>query len=379
MAINLSRNTRMWVTTETVDANRDATNTYEIGIQDGYSFSSQLNSTDVTLNEAGAIPNRGSARFNDSTSPVDWSFATYIRPYTISTRTLVADAILWNALAGAEAHDPEWDNGTKKVNGMADAGTSFEVDFTGNGLHELGKVEIIFKVDNIYTTIKDVQVGQVEISVDIDGIGMTSWTGQGTSFETTTVAPVFIAKGAAGSLDDADLSTTGFVPAPVNAAYLKNKLSTVSLSSTNADGAGTSRTYSTMGLTGATVTINNNITHLTPETLGTVDTPIGSFTGSFDVSGSMTCYLDHEGTTGSYQLLSDLQANRNVQNSFVFALSMGGPTGERMEITMPSCHLAIPELSIDDVIGTSIEFKALPATLGTSDAGTEVTLKAKAA
>ena len=71
MALNLSRNTRCWVTLADTMANATAENTYELGIQDGYSFGSQLNSTDVTVNEAGATPVRGSKRFNDSTNPVE--------------------------------------------------------------------------------------------------------------------------------------------------------------------------------------------------------------------------------------------------------------------------------------------------------------------
>ena len=53
--------------------------------------------------------------------------------------------------------------------------------------------DLVVDGDALY--INDVQVGQAEISVDIDGIGMINWTGQGTSFDSSTTAPVFIAKG----------------------------------------------------------------------------------------------------------------------------------------------------------------------------------------
>ena len=80
-----------------------------------------------------------------------------------------------------------------------------------------------------------------------------------------------------------------------DADYLKNKLSTLTLS-TAAQGGGSasggldSRTYD-IAITGGNITIANNITFLTPETLGVVDKSIGSFTGSRSITGSLTCYL----------------------------------------------------------------------------------------
>ncbi len=356
MAINLSRNTRLWVSTAAAGS-EDQTNTFEIGIQDGYSVGSQLNSTDISLNEAGATPNRGSARFNDSTNPVDWSISTYVRPYTATTpdRTLVADKLLWHALASNQTIDDEWDDAAKAVHATA---SQFNIAFDANSTHELAKIRLIFKIDNIYTIVDDVQVGSAEISVDIDGIGMVNWSGQGTDFSTSTTAPAFIASGAG----------TGFEAVPAAAKYLKNKLTTMSLVA-DANTGGT--TYD-IAITGASVTISNNITYLTPETLGTVDKPIGSFTGAFDVSGSLDCYLDTK-AGGSYQLLSDMQANTNVKNGFNLVLKMGGPTGERMEMTMGTCHLSIPEMSIEDVVGTTVEFKALPSSADMND-GDEISI-----
>jgi len=52
---------------------------------------------------------------------------------------------------------------------------------------------------------------------------------------------------------------------------------------------------------------------------------------------------------------------------------MGGPTGERMEMTMGTCHLNVPEMSIEDVIGTTVEFKALPSSANMND-GDEISI-----
>lgn len=362
MAINLSRDTRLWISTAAAGA-ESATNTFEVAIQDGYSVSSQPNTTDITLNEAGATPNRGSQRFNDSMNPVDWSFATYIRPYEASTpdRVLLADKILWHSLASAETIDNEWDDTAKSVHATS---SSFNIAFTNNSVHELAKFRLIFKMGDVYTIVEECQVGQAEISVDIDGIGMTTWTGQGTTFTTTEIAPAFIA----GNNFEPKVSRSA-------GAYLKNKLSTMTLvaSSDAALAPVASRSYD-IAITGASITINNNITYLTPETLGEVDVAIGSFTGAFEVNGSLQCYLDTK-TNGSAQLLADMQAFTSTKNRFAIQLNMGGPTGERLEMSLPTAHIGVPDVSIEDVISTSLEFKGLPSTSQMND-GDEISIKA---
>jgi hypothetical protein len=57
-----------------------ASNTYEIQVLDGFSFSQNTTADVVTLNEAGATPVRGQRSFNTALDPVDFSFSTYIRP-----------------------------------------------------------------------------------------------------------------------------------------------------------------------------------------------------------------------------------------------------------------------------------------------------------
>jgi hypothetical protein len=62
-----------------------ASNTYEIQVLDGFSFSQNTTADVVTLNEAGAAPVRGQRSFNTSLEPVDFSFSTYVRPADSST------------------------------------------------------------------------------------------------------------------------------------------------------------------------------------------------------------------------------------------------------------------------------------------------------
>ena len=126
-----------------------------------------------------------------------------------------------------------------------------------------------------------------------------------------------------------------------------------------------------MGQVLTTLTINNNVTYLTPNTLAEVDNAIGSFTGSFEVTGTIEAYLrdnvGSDGTTGteygSANLLAHMLAEVGdaVTNAANIVFQVGGGTGSRAEITIPLAQLSVPSLSIDDVVSTSIEFKGIPS------------------
>ena len=114
MAINLSRNTKVYFTTNvnaTTGAITDAAsgftnaNTFEIAVQDGYSLSQNTGQQTIQISEAGETPSRGQRAFNTQLDPVDFSFSTYIRPQTVSTFVTAAEKVLWNALLGAGAYD----------------------------------------------------------------------------------------------------------------------------------------------------------------------------------------------------------------------------------------------------------------------------------
>jgi hypothetical protein len=112
MALNLIRNSRVWFTTNvntttgvvaatgfTADDAQSAA--YELQVLDGFTFSQNTNSEQVTVSEAGTAPVRGQRSFNTSLAPVDFSFSTYIRP-RFSTDVLCEESVLWNALLGTD-------------------------------------------------------------------------------------------------------------------------------------------------------------------------------------------------------------------------------------------------------------------------------------
>lgn len=112
MAINLSRNTKVYFTTN-VDAEGtlpdvataySSSNTFELQVLDGYSFSQANDSQTINVTEAGASPLRGSRTFNTQLNAADWSLSTYIRPLK-STTVTAAERVLWNAAMGSHLLD----------------------------------------------------------------------------------------------------------------------------------------------------------------------------------------------------------------------------------------------------------------------------------
>jgi len=114
----------------------------------------------------------------------------------------------------------------------------------------------------------------------------------------------------------------------------------------------------------------NNITFLTPETLCTVNQPLGHVTGTRSISGSFTCYLNTTGDS-SAELFEDLIEDVNtVTNSHALSFSIGGTSTPKLVVSMPTCHLEVPTHSIEDVISLETNFHALPSTIDGTDEAT---------
>ena len=364
---------------------------------DGYSFSQGSEATDVTINEAGATPNRGSKRFNDSLPPAEWSFSTYVRPFKHGTNSWreagdhdMVENILWASIAGKDITDGAL-TGTSAPAVTVD-GTDADVSFVRSEHHELLKLNIFFALENTTYRLNDAQVNQCEIDFSIDGIAQLSWSGNATTIDQVTEViedpskALHVQAGnstanhnATTALNGTDGETKvatfaeGYNYAdstgPDDADYLRNKLSTLTLQAAvqgggKASGGLDARTYD-INITGGSITIANNVTYVTPETLGVIDKSIGSFTGARTITGSLTCYLDTK-SNGSNQLLSDMAAATDlVSNVFNMSLFMGGASSAVpvVEFDIPRAHLQVPTLETGDIISTSVEFSAHGSTL----------------
>ena len=342
---------------------------WEIPVLNGYSFSQSTNSSTITLSEmsdATGASRRGQRVFNDSVSPSEWSFDVYVRPTLATTVKAVEEALWANFVANNAYTAGEW---TKAVTRDANA---LDFDFADSNVSELGTFDLYFVlganaagagpqnyVASEVTTIYKVPgcvVNEATINFEVDGIATLSWSGMGGSI-------------AEQATFDASAAITTGITASNN--YIRNRLTALKAVSSV---SGSSKTYNIV-LTGGSLTLSNNISFLTPESIGVVNQPIGHVTGTRSVSGSFTCYLD-EATNGSIDLLSDLQgALTTVTNSFALDFYVGGkdgvndaPVGPGVQFKMGQCHLEIPTINNDDVIALEVNFTALPSNIsGTNE------------
>ena len=387
-------------------------NTFRLGVLDGYSFSQGSDSTDVTISEAGAAPNRGSKRFNDSLPPAEWSFGTYVRPFKHGANSFRADGtfdccenLLWAALSGTGLPNASDATGAG-VHVTTGAQFGSLCKFDQSDVHELMKLSIYFALENTTYRLNQAQINQAEVDFSIDGIAQITWSGNATTIDQVSEAledpSKHIIQGTSEAAPtngniDTHAETFNYVDTtgPSDADYLRNKLSSLYLDTEDQGGGAASQgltgtTYD-INITGGSLTIANNVTYVTPETIGVVDKPIGSFTGARVVSGSLTMYLDTK-ANGSNKLLTDLAgATDLVSNVFDMRLFMGvagavDTDGEGMEaddftapgveFNMPRAHLTVPTVEVGDLISASVEFAAHGTDLLT---GNEIEVKYLAA
>ncbi|WP_417644779.1 Ig-like domain-containing protein [Citrobacter freundii] len=349
MSLQLLRNTRIFVST--VKTGHDKTNTQEILVQDDISWGQDSNSTDITVSEAGPRPTRGSKRFNDSLNAAEWSFSTYILPYLDKTtsKQIVPDYMLWHALSSGKPINLDGDTGAHTNE------TNFMVNFKDNAYHELAMLHIYILTDKAWSYIDSCQINQAEVNVDIEDIGRVTWSGNGNQLIPLDAAPF---DPDTVGIDDETYMT-------IQGSYIKNKLTILKIKDMD-----TGKAYD-IPITGGSFTINNNITYLTPNVMSRVNIPIGSFTGAFELTGSLTAYLNDK-ALGSMDLYKDLAKTLKVVNRFEIALVLGGEYDDERPaavLVAKQAHVNIPTIETDDVLGTSVEFKAIPTDLDTGDEG----------
>lgn len=388
---------------------------WEIPVLDGFSFSQATNSSEITLSEmesTAGTSRRGRRLFNDSLAPVEWSFSTYMRPFTHATAYTgeaadtadgnhhAVEEVLWAMMAGANAYaSSAFARGANAV--TTTDGTDLDISFAQSNVSVLETGNIFFVIDTdaddpmIYK-LADAAVNEASIDFDVDGIATINWSGfakqifDWTANTTVTGTDLVPASGNVGNVQidndttpyqfklvtDASTLTTAIdegISATDN--FVRNRLTQLAIATSE---SGFDSTYS-LTLTGGNITIGNNITYLVPEELGTVNVPIENVTGARTVTGSFTCYLvfddgaNNNGTSSDFfKDHTSTTALANVNNSFSLTFRIGGTSSPKIEVAMPTCHVEIPTHSIEDVISLETTFHGLGTNLGTAD---EVTLK----
>jgi len=360
MSLFFSRDTKVFL--------KQGANVFEIPVLEGYSFSQGTNTSEVTLNEsresATSTKSRRSKRmFNDSVSPAEWSFSTYVRPidstltsggwdngYSTNSVHAIEEALWANFVANGSLTSASAGAAAVWSKGVTNSAAKCTIDWADSEVSELGTFELFFKIGTGKTyKIANCCVNDASIDFDIDGIATINWGGFGTVISEESAPSV--------TIDDGITGTSNFI---------RNKLTSLSITaadSTNFPGADSNGVYN-VTLTGGNISFGNNITYLTPETLGKVDTPIGHVTGSRNITGNFTCYLDSTADGDSDQLFTDLVSKTNVvTNQFGLTFGIGGSSAPKLDVILPKCHLEIPSHSIEDVISIEVNFHALTDSL----------------
>lgn len=475
---NLARNSRVVFTTNLDTSNKvnnatgtfTTTNSQELTVLDGFTFSQTTNADTVTISEAGGTPTRGQRSFNTQLNPVDFSFSTYIRPY-LSTTVESEESVLWNALftdygigatgatvaigtatgatftastatsaprisitgtalvptiattasaatlvigeivtikgavaAGASScnvpvrivtatstsivadflSDPvitptsanfitggitlertAWTKNAAVAGDTAAGGVSVaysEVNIGRSNVNQLLPFGMVMTVDNVTYLLDNCVMDQASIDFGLDGIATVQWTGKATNLRqlTTTVAyssttgnPV-LSNGLTGTITAKASSTK----------YITNKLSTVSLISKIYGNDGTAGTSFNIPLTGGSLTIANNVNYITPANIGVVNSPIGYYTGTRAISGTLNAYLRTGTTSGVANvagLLSSMLAasTTSVEPKYQLNIAIGGSNNAvRVEALINGANLQIPTVDAQAVLSTAINFTA---------------------
>ena len=370
-----SRDTRVFI--------NKGTQVWEIPVLDGFSFSQSTNSSEITLSEmsdASGNSRRGRQMFNDSFAPAEWSFSTYARPFASAGGTLgtasaagvypasatatdqhAVEEVLWAQLVGAGT----WSAGDF-VNCTSDA-TDLDISFANSNKTTLGEVDIYFVMGGAKTAgakttyqITGCVVNEAALDFDIDGITTIAWSGTGKKLTDITGTAV----SAAG------LATTGVITPTINEGiestsnFIRNRITNLGVAT--AMGSPHPSSYNLV-LTGGSINISNNMTYLTPETLGVINQPLGAVTGTRTVGGSFTCYLNAEDDS-SAELFDNISSDLNtITNVFDLTFNVGGETAPFVQLSMEKCHLELPTHAIDDVISVEVTFHALPSNIETAD------------
>lgn len=357
MALHFSRDTKVYLSKSSA--------VWEIPVLDGFSFSQATNASEITLSEmSNSAGNTRRARqmFNDSYAPAEWSFQSYARPNGSTADGLPAEDLLWAMMFT----DSDYTGSGYSAASLSSTSTTFTISSASSNKATLGTFDMYFVMgagqaaSANYTSsssvtiykIENCVVNEVGIDFEVDGITTLNWSGFGKIISDVSAFD-------AATLEARNVTSTS--------NFIRNRLTTLNISGS---AGGASVTYD-VTLTGGNITMSNNITYLTPETLGVVNQPFEAVTGTRQIGGNFTCYLGTD-TNQSADLFENLiEATTNVTNTFDLNFTIGGASAPKVAIQMPTCHLEIPQHSIEDVITLDTNFHALPSNIDNAD---EVTI-----
>lgn len=360
MALNLLRNARVFISTDSAGTALTKSNTWELPILGDFSFSQGNETQDITVNEAGSAPTRGTARFNTQLNTVEWNCTSYMRPYkNTSGNARALDRIMWHGLLSDNSVPAGWNTAP-----WTSTTAYSQINPSDSNVHKFLSLTMYIKADTQWYKVSEVQVNQAEIDFAIDGIGQITWSGMGTILS-EIAAPTFVTGATAVREYSSPVITSGGSVSATGslADFIVQKYTTLYLlNQTN------SNLY-VVPITGGTLTINNNMTYLTPENLGVVNRPYAPISGTREITGSLSCYLKTGGTNDAGDLLNELlNSTTNSQNSYEMTFKAGGNSVPYVEINSLEAMLSIPTVDVQDVLSLNVDFKLMSSTLSTAAA-----------
>lgn len=227
---------------------------WKIPVLEGFSFSQATNTSEITLAEmesTAGVSTRGRRAFNDSLAPVDFSFSTYIRPFTSAGGgTSAGDAddtgkvhaveeALWALFSGPAAYASfAFTNQTAHTSGGS------TIDFSESNKSTLGPTagaNLYFEMGDANKRcykLSKIAINEASIDFDIDGVAQINWSGnadtvtdvaQTYTLEEATVTDATVTL-TSGSTDivaaDVDRRVAGTAAAPVLAdSYVLSRTS----------------------------------------------------------------------------------------------------------------------------------------------------------
>lgn len=370
MALQFTRNAKIYIEL--------GAEVWQIPVLDGFSFTQAVNASEITINEAGETSRRARLLFNDNLAPVDWSFSTYVRPFVTSATGATGDwsglatdvhaveEVLWAMLAGADAFDEPNGDWTGNAGSLTAVNTQTLGPAANTFNFNASNVSKFSDSFSLYFSFEDgsnIQVYEITqavvnsatIDFDIDGIATIQWSGFGKQVvDQKTNNP-------SRTIYESILDTSNFI---------RNRISTVDLVRTDllvgspgagdtSPGAASPADLYSIVLTGGSITIENNISYLVPEELGTVNVPLANVTGPRSISGNITCYLDNDQANDkSGELFADLVADTStVRNVFDMSVNIGGTaSGPRVAFDLPTAHLEVPVINVEDLLTLDVTF-----------------------
>ena len=243
-----------------------------------------------------------------------------------------------------------------------------EVSPAKSNSNQLLPFGLIILIDGICYTVDNCAMDQASIDFGLDGIATVAWTGKGTQLNQLSAIPTMGGTALLPTFTGSLAGTATGKSAVATTRYITNKLSTIGIQA-NIGGGGT--VYN-LALTGGSIQIANNINYVTPSNIGVLNIPIGYYTGTRAITGTINAYLK-TGSTNSAGLLSDIltaSTGGATELKYQLNIAIGGASAiTRVEALINGASLQIPTVDASqDIVSTAIQFTAqgTDAVLGAS-------------